>query len=229
MVLKVLLHGFASTPASWAPVVRRLRGETAAPQLLGHGGPTTAASFDGEVDRLAEALRGRGPVVLGGYSMGGRLALGLVLRHPYLVRHAVLIGTHPGLESPEERQERVAIDEDRARRIEEEGLEAFCAAWDASPLFARRPPPPRQGLQAEGLALSLRRLGLGRMPSRWDALRSSEVPMTWVVGAEDPKHGPIGKRAAKQTGSSCVIVAASDHDVLGCRPDVVAELLEAAP
>lgn len=226
MALTVLLHGFASTPASWAPVARRLSGEAVALELLGHGGPLTAAGFDEEVDRLAEALRGRGPVVLGGYSMGGRLALGLVLRHPQLVRRAVLLGTHPGLPSPEEREARVAADEAWARRLEEDGLEAFCAAWDASPLFALRPTPPRDGLHAAGLATALRRLGLGRMPPRWEALRANRVPLTWVVGAEDPKHGPISERAARWTGSPCVVVDRSDHDVLGCRPDVVAELLE---
>lgn len=228
MGLTVLLHGFGSTPASWRPVAERLGDETVAPRILGHGGPPTAQTFDDEVDRLAQTLRGHGPVVLCGYSMGGRLALGLLLRYPALVARAVLLGTHPGLDSPAEREARVTLDEARARRLEREGLDAFFARWDASPLFARRSPPPREGLKAAGLAAALRRLGLGRMPSRWEALAGNRVPLTWVVGEEDPRHGPIARRAAQRSGSPCVVVPHSDHDVLGCRPDAVAELLETA-
>ena len=229
MGLTVLLHGFAATPASWQPVVARLSSEAVAPRLLGHGGPTSARTFDEEVDRLAETLRGRSPVVVGGYSMGGRLALGLLLRHPERVSRAVLIGTHPGLETEASRRERAALDDARAERIEAEGLERFLAAWDAAPLFTRRAPPPRDGLEAGGVALALRRLSLGRMPPRWAALATTRVPITWVVGSDDPTHRPISARAARCSGAPCVVVPDSDHDVLGCRPDAIAALLEEAP
>ncbi len=77
----LLLHGFTQTGASWDGVRRALgaRYRALAPDL-------GAGPWEAELDRL-EALA-PAAFVLAGYSMGGRLALALALRHPERVRSA---------------------------------------------------------------------------------------------------------------------------------------------
>ena len=83
-VTALIFHGLAGTPFEVAPVARALRAEGMAahtPLLPGHGaGPETylASSFE-EWRAFARAeyqrLSAGGPVLLGGYSLGGILAL----------------------------------------------------------------------------------------------------------------------------------------------------------
>ncbi|HJL23869.1 MAG TPA: hypothetical protein RMH80_16655, partial [Polyangiaceae bacterium LLY-WYZ-15_(1-7)] len=225
-------HGFAATPAVWDPVVAELDGvAVACPRILGHGGDAAGVErFDDEVDRLAAELAPEAPWVLGGYSLGGRLALGLLVRHAELFERAVLLGAHPGLQDEGARATRRHADAERARRLEGEGLEAFLAAWDAQPLFERRPTPPREGLEAAGLARALRVLGLGAMPSRWGDLAQIAVPTDYAVGAEDLKfRGLLPRLRNAWPAVETHVVPVADHDVVGCAPGAVAALLRGEP
>jgi len=99
----VLIHGFAGSPASWDAVVERLPEDWSVlrPALAGHdplaGWPQEVRSFEDEVDRLAHEIGPGPPSLLCGYSLGGRLALGLLARHPGRFAAALVIGAHPGL------------------------------------------------------------------------------------------------------------------------------------
>ena len=131
----VCLHGFTGAPESWDEVRAALPagGRVECPSLLGHdpGDTFTSPTFEAEVDRLARQLRGRAsdpllhssvdePWHLAGYSLGGRLALGLLAGHPSLFASATLIGTSPGLEGEDERRQRREADERRARLLKRE-------------------------------------------------------------------------------------------------------------
>ena len=208
----MLLHGFGATPRVWDRF-----GLADRPALAGHGGPEPV-DFETEVDRLAQRIEA--PITLVGYSLGGRLALGIACRFPEKVSRLVLIGTHPGLDGPDTRLERLAADDSLARRLEHEGIDEFFAEWDARPLFARRAKPNREGLRADALALAMRAFSLGRMPSRWLDLPRLRMPTTWVAGEHDAKF----RRLAEQGARSCprgemVCVEDSDHDVVACRPE----------
>ena len=98
----VLVHGFTGSPTSWEAVVARLPSDwtVIAPALVGHrGGPVgdPGRGFEAEVDRLAEWVRARTsePSHLVGYSLGARLGLGMLVRHPAQFARATLIGTNP--------------------------------------------------------------------------------------------------------------------------------------
>src|ERR1700712_4923290 len=108
--LLLLLHGFTQTGASWAGVRRALGGRyrALAPDL-------GAGPWEAELDRLAALAPGGH--VLAGYSMGGRVALALALRHPGPVRRLVLVSASPGLAGAGERAARCAADAALADRI----------------------------------------------------------------------------------------------------------------
>src|SRR5215216_6298791 len=106
----VLLNGFTQTGRSWQPVRHALaaRYRALAPDLPGHGAlaerrPGSFAACDAYLRVLAED-----PIVLAGYSMGGRIALHAALSLGARVRRLVLIGASPGIADPAERAARAA-------------------------------------------------------------------------------------------------------------------------
>jgi 2-succinyl-6-hydroxy-2,4-cyclohexadiene-1-carboxylate synthase len=122
------LHGFMGAAADWAPIGRGLQGEfqCVTIDLPGHGQslnpPEEAYSVAGATEAVVEVLNAEGidSCTLVGYSMGGRVALSLALRHPDRVHRLVLESASPGLRTEPERAERRDVDAERAARIEED-------------------------------------------------------------------------------------------------------------
>jgi 2-succinyl-6-hydroxy-2,4-cyclohexadiene-1-carboxylate synthase len=230
----VLLHGFALGPASWASF------PGFAPASVGHAdaAEVEVASFEAEVDRLASRIGAetRGPRHLVGYSMGARLGLGLLVRHPRLFVSATLVGAHPGLPTEEERAARREVDARFVALLRERGVEAFAEAFEAQPIFATRARAPearrlaqaelRRSHPAEGLARSLLRCGLGAMPSFEGALPGIEAPVELVAGGEDAKFLALARAMAARLPRARVhVVEGAGHDVPLERPDALRERL----
>src|SRR5690242_3891111 len=138
----VLLHGFTQTRQSWRPTIDVLDGarRVLAPDLPGHGSSAARpASFPACTAYVRALADGR--FALGGYSMGGRIALATALAHPDRVERLVLVGASPGLADEAERAQRRAADDALAARIEQIGVEAFAREWAQQPLFAGQPEP----------------------------------------------------------------------------------------
>lgn len=99
----ILLHGTRMNTGQWAtyPAILGDLVEVVAPDLAGHGHREgeafSVAQTMAEIDALIAANPGR-PVVLGGYSMGGYLALHYAEHAPEKLAGLVLIGaaTEPG-------------------------------------------------------------------------------------------------------------------------------------
>jgi 2-succinyl-6-hydroxy-2,4-cyclohexadiene-1-carboxylate synthase len=228
----VLLHGFTGTGEFWAPVAGLLPGRQCIfPDLPGHGGtdaplPPEAWRIDRAADALAALLERLGVdrCALAGYSMGGRLALGVALRHPRRVAALALIGATAGIASEEERQERAASDLDLSASIEREGIEAFARRWEASPLFATQaalPPPLRDAMRQQRraqdplrLAAALRAFGTGFQPPAHGELGQLRMPVLLMAGEEDAKFAAIARdMAARIPGSQVRIIAGAGHAV----------------
>ncbi len=241
----ILLHGFTGQPASWDAVVRCLPPSTRVlrPALLGHDPRvrSEARTFDDEVDRLARGIEREGAqgAHLAGYSLGGRVALGLLARHGALFGSATLIGVHPGLPDEAERTERTARDEAWARLLEERGIDAFVDAWEAQPLFATQRGLPAEVREARrsvrrhhdphGLARALRVLGLGVMPDRRTALAGLSMPVTLVAGERDTRFRTLADAMARLMPRGRVqVVPGAGHDVTLEAPAAVAAIVAGA-
>ena len=190
----VLLHGFTGGATSFA----HLGLDAVTPELPGHGSAPAATSWEDALDRL-EPLLDSGPVVLGGYSMGARLALALALRRPEAVSRLVLASGTAGIEDDEERARRRADDEELARFVEREGVPAFVARWEENPIVAL--PSAKESLrtqrlqhQASGLAAALRYMGAGAQPSYWNELHRLTMPVVLLAGARDKKFTGLATR-----------------------------------
>jgi 2-succinyl-6-hydroxy-2,4-cyclohexadiene-1-carboxylate synthase len=243
----VLIHGYTGSPASFAALCRSLPLGTIrvlCPALLGHGPPVVVGSlqrFEQEVDRLAAEIRaaGFGGAHLCGYSLGARLALGLLARHPFLFRAATLVGVHPGLADVHERAARVGSDERWCALLNRAGVERFADAWQSQPLFSSQVRLPAHLLEQQrqircshsacGLARALRSLGLGQMPDYRGVLGALGLPVELVVGSEDRKFSALAAEArGRNPRIRSSTVSGVGHNVLLEAPAQLARVLTKA-
>jgi len=212
----LLLHGFTHTGSSWDPVVAALgeRYRVLAPDIRGHGAATDLATVTlaGVIEDLG-SLVPRGRFVLGGYSMGGRIALHAALAMADRVERLVLVGASPGISDPAERERRRLADERLADEIARSSIEQFAARWAREPVLAGMPAEVSSRAHADrlrnsplGLARALRGLGTGALPSLWDRLGELDTPVRIIVGERDHKFRAIAAEMERSIARAEVIV-----------------------
>lgn len=199
---------------------------------------SVVCAFEVEVDRLAAEIAAAVPVprYVAGYSLGGRLALGLLVRHPNLFVGAALIGANPGIGGEDERAARRETDEVWAQRIEERGLVAFDREWSDLPLFGsqRRLDADvleeqrgvRLGHPPAALAAAMRALSLGAMPDYRPALPDITCPLNLIAGSRDSKFRALARQMAQSLPTATVhIVDDVGHNILLEAPAELVRLL----
>lgn len=231
----VLVHGFTQNAGCWGPVEHDLAVDHRLVLLGAPGHGTSAAThlaWPAAIDALA-ATGGRGTWI--GYSMGGRLALGVALTHPEAVERLVLVGASAGIADPVERAARRGDDAALARHLLAVGVDAFLDEWLAQPLFggltvdqAQR--SARRANTADGLAAALRDLGTGAQPDlrpALDRLRRRRLPVLVVVGADDAKFTAIGHELVQAIGPTASLssIAGAGHTAHLERPEPFLEAL----
>jgi pimeloyl-ACP methyl ester carboxylesterase len=194
----MLLHGFPLSRAMWVDQLSGIGSiyRVIAPDLRGHGespvpeGVYTMDAMADDVVELLETLEISGPVVVGGLSMGGYVALSLAARYPTRVRALMLMDTKAAPDTPEAAQAREAM------------AQAVIAADSAAPvvdamlprLFAKmtreqhpeRVEPMKDVMSQtspRGIAGALR--GMAARPDRRADLPKIVVPVLVLVGDED--------------------------------------------
>jgi 2-succinyl-6-hydroxy-2,4-cyclohexadiene-1-carboxylate synthase len=239
------LHGFGGSGRSWDAVRDELARQGGdpdrliTPDLRGHGAAFARrpVDIDHVLEDVAAVVReaaADGPVVLAGYSLGGRVAVQLALRDPAPLAELTLISSTSGLDDPAERTARRSADERLAQRLEADGVERFAARWGELPLWDGDPPAARAAQRAEleagdaaGLAAALRGLSPGAVPAVGDRLATLAVPLRVVVGSRDRRYRAVAARLvalAPQTAGE-VVVADAGHGLLREAPAAVATAL----
>jgi 3-oxoadipate enol-lactonase len=194
----VLLHGFPLGRGMWKEQISGIGSiyRVIAPDLRGHGdspAPEGDYTIDEMADDVIELLDTLGldlPVVLGGLSMGGYVALSMVTRYPERVRALILMDTRAAADSPEAAAKR----EELARAVLAAGHPGPAVEAMIPRLFARitleerpeRVAPMRELMErntARGVVGALR--AMASRPDRRADLGSIRVPTLVMVGEED--------------------------------------------
>jgi 2-succinyl-6-hydroxy-2,4-cyclohexadiene-1-carboxylate synthase len=240
----LFLHGFMGSGTDWTGAISTLdeRFYCVAPDLPGHGAslglPPECYTMEGTTRALLDLLDDHDieRAALVGYSMGGRLALYLALRHPARCSRLFLESASPGIESEAEREARRRSDEEKAARLESGDLESFLDNWYRQPLFAAL--ARREGLLQETigarlrndpteLARSLRGMGAGEQAPMWGRLGVLRVPTLAVAGGLDERYAGIVRRMASVNPLvRAAVVTGAGHSVRLEAPEAYLALLK---
>jgi pimeloyl-ACP methyl ester carboxylesterase len=194
----VLLHGFPLNRKMWSAQEASVGSvyRLIVPDLRGHGesaapeGTYTMDVMADDVIELLDALQITEPIVLGGLSMGGYVALSLASRFPGRIRGLMLMDTRASADSPEVARNRQGL----AQRVEESGQVAEVVDAMLPRLFSESTRTTRSDLIApirqmmeksrpRGVAGALR--GMAIRPDRTADLAQIQVPTLVLVGADD--------------------------------------------
>lgn len=129
-----------------------------------------------------------GPCFLMGYSLGGRLALHALLDSPHLWQGAVLISTHPGLSSEEERVLRLQRDLEWGERFAHEEWESLIKAWNQQKIFSADSfhfQRKESDYSRSTLVKALTSCSLGTQANLKEGIASLSIPICWITGGDD--------------------------------------------
>lgn len=201
------LHGTLQSPAVWAGLERRLRGDSAGsirvvaeaivPPEEG-GLAVWASDFCERVAR--EDAPERGARALLGYSLGGRLAMHALVCCPHLWSSVILVAAHPGGDADDEWTAIRERDRAWAARLRREPLETVLADWDGLPVFGGRPnaaPRPPDQMNRELQARMFEAFSRSRQGDvREDLSKAALPPILYLTGSDDARYGRIGDELA---------------------------------
>lgn len=237
-----LMHGFMGTGSVFSELIDNIRGfcNPVTIDLLGHG--DTEGSDEPErynhnqqisdlssiLDRLA-----LNDLYIYGYSMGGRLALHLVMKYPKFCKGLILESSGCGIEDEESRNERKNLDERRAIEITND-FDSFVQKWNRNSLFqssfAKNADDYLQYLSKqvpEYMAASLKGFGSGVMPPVCNKLDQFQVPCLLLTGSEDQKYRSWMTNLKKiMSEAELAVIEEAGHRVHFDRPKKIAEKIQ---
>jgi len=232
------LHGFTENDLTWREVLGTAVTPLSCPLLPGHGWKPCAAtmSVTALADELAATHTDKSPIDIVGYSMGGRIALALALRHPQRVRRLVLVSSGPGFKDQSLQGSRRTNEMALAETLEDDGLGPFVALWEKNPILAPYKPLPRsveEDIRARrlnhdplGLAAALRQLGAGAMPNLWAELPKLSVPTLLLAGEGDSRYREVmGEMTRAMPKARLDIVAQAGHGIHREQPEALRTLV----
>ncbi len=240
----ICLHGFLGTAEDWIPLIEGIAEHTrcVAVDLPGHG--ETQGVFEhfswqqimASLRQLVEQCAAPQTFVLG-YSMGGRLALGLAAAAPALVHGVIVESASPGIEDDWERLQRWQHDLEVALDLMLQDFETFLEQWYRQPVFAalRHHPEFAKLLQQRyghneqlQLAAALKVMSVARQPSYWQWLRTATLPLLFIAGEADEKYRGIAERLAALGNAhlEVALVPKVGHMVHFEAPEVFRSLVE---
>ena len=213
--LILFLHGFMGNSDEFDAVVKSLANEfyCLSVDLPGHGKTqvlnddcyTMAKTADALINLLDELFNELkiSQCFLLGYSMGGRLALYLMLHFPKYFYKVILESASPGLLTEKEKIDRVKRDGQIARKlvrmIAKDDFNTFLDNWYSQPIFGNIKNHPQFEQMIKNrlrnnsleLAKSLQFMGTGVQPSLWNNLQQNQAPLLLLAGENDTKFVDI--------------------------------------
>lgn len=130
------IHGFLGAKEDWEKIIAFLQEDFFCHtiDLPGHGDSPFSENFLEAVAAQLKMLKPF-PEYFVGYSLGGRILLQLNEQYPSLLKHLIILSSHPGLETQEEKHARWKEDAYWIEILKTKPFSAFFDAWYGQPLF----------------------------------------------------------------------------------------------
>lgn len=201
------LHGFLGLPSDWkwfyCPDLYKT--EVCLLNLI-----ECARYLNDQAEKIFSSDR-----ILLGYSMGGRLALHMLLERPELWSKAIFVSTHPGLKSGEERKSRLEGDVKWASRFLEDDWDCVMNDWNAQDVFKGEKivfERFEKDYDRKNLSSALVNWSLGHQEDLSERIAQVNVPIEWVVGEKDIRFLQLGQsQRFAHPASRLVIIPNAGH------------------
>lgn len=184
-------------------------------------------------DQIREISKNYDHAFLCGYSMGGRIALYLLIHFQDFFSGGVLESAQPGVISESEREKRRHLEKNWMTQISED-FSGFLNYWSNLEILK-----PSKSLSEEHeqllesiqkhqhpaqLIRSLQITGTGQMPSLWENLKNISLPLLLVSGEDDEKYAEITRQMkSRLVDAESVIFPNCGHRVHLDQPQKLAE------
>ncbi len=222
----VFLHGLLGNTKDWQDSLSLLTNNNwLTIDLPGHG--RSAQHFCRDFDdccqqvshTIVSQLKPHTPVVLVGYSLGGRIAMlgtALNLFSGLNLKGIVIEGGNFGLNSQQDKETRWENDHRWAQRFRNEPIEQVLSDWYQQAVFSSLNDEQRQTLITKrsanlggNIANMLLSTSLAHQPYLLPALQRLSLPMHYVCGAKDNKF----RQLAEQSGLNYSQINGAGHNV----------------
>ena len=245
----VLVHGFTGAAHDFALEVDALAVQRRVVTLdqRGHGHSTKVGALDGyTIDQLVSDLVafleavGGGPVDLLGHSMGGRVALGTVLRRPDLVSSLILMDTSAWSFMPPDEALRNMVRTFITEFDPARGMPATLSLGGPEDVLIQAAVPAKWQKEKESIfvgmdAYAVKALGMALMADVADAetslradLPSITCPTTVIVGQHDhPLVDQAPDLAAEVADGRLTVIEGAYHSPQLTHPDAWSAAVEA--
>jgi 2-succinyl-6-hydroxy-2,4-cyclohexadiene-1-carboxylate synthase len=248
-IFVIALHGFLGRPSDWNLITDSV--EWICPDLFLDATWGAGESLDKAylcIYNQAKILAEKGQVIILGYSMGGRLALGALSldREEKVFSKAVLISVHPGLKNDLEKIKRIEADKKWSQKIsqihDETEWNCFLKEWNDQEVFKNslffKPQQKRSDYDLPSLlprlAKAMTDWSLGLQPNFQESIYLLRLPILWVVGECDSKFVTLSNELAVEFESrnksnfQKIIIKNSGHRVIFDQPQAISELMIAS-
>lgn len=231
------LHGFLGYGKDWSHVQKFMpRYQWITPDLFTPNSPIgdiDLTSFNVLADRVVAFIPENTQPIFVGYSLGGRIGLHLLERHPDRFKKFIFISTHPGLVSEAEKKVRKASDVLWKDKLYNLSWVDFWNEWNSQEVFKidndRSPMRNERDLDLKKLELALTSLSLAAQENKETVLTNHADKVIWAVGDKDQKFTSFAEDLKrKKILSGYERIFNSGHRVIFDQPSVVADLIAQA-
>ncbi len=190
------LHGFLGLPSDWnflkVHFLSHARLQVETDNLW-----QTSLSMKAWAQQKTEEVAAKaGPRVLLGYSMGGRLAMHLLLANPGLWDAAIFVSANPGTASIAERSTRKELDRKWAQRFLKDDWKKVVSDWNQQTLFTNNfsakntisLPRSEKDFDRKALARAIEEWSLAQQDDLAVRLAQVNIPVLWIAGEHDEKY-----------------------------------------
>lgn len=213
----LFIHGFTGNAEEWFSVIEQLPDSFnyAALDLVGHGKSDkpvnpdyyTTESIVDQIKFIKDKISSDNPIILIGYSMGGRAALCFAAAYTKEIKGLVLESASAGIKNDAERKKRYEEDLKLVQFIHDHSMEEFIELWYDQEMFntqrrfsndkIKKLHKKKYDNSKIGMMNILKGFSTGIMPPLHDKLKSILVKTILISGELDSKYTFINSKIVR--------------------------------